>query len=350
MPGASKYEPDTASVDAKLPGDPLDRFLWLALERRGPVQRRSSPSTPASYMTDYLSDEAGAAIKANRNRPFFIYLAYNAPHTPFQATKADYAALGAIKDPRLRVYGAMIRALDRGVGKVMAALKAEGVDQNTIVIFTNDNGGAWYAGLGDINKPYRGWKGTFFEGGIRTPFFVRWPARIASGQRLSMPIQFIDVFPTLAAAAGAPLPERPHYRWHEPPTLRHRAGARRASAPYSGDRAPTRPSATATGSSRSRATRPASGCSTWPPIRPSGSTSRQSGPTSSRAFARDSTRTTARWPSPSGQPCSKSRSASMSQPTPRGSPARNMSTGRTRLHRPTAAFVPDCVAKPHASE
>ncbi|HLO19494.1 MAG TPA: sulfatase-like hydrolase/transferase [Sphingomicrobium sp.] len=205
MPGASKYEPDTASVDAKLPGDPLDRFLWLALSD-GVQFNGGPPFHAATYMTDYLSNEAGAAIKANRTRPFFIYLAYNAPHTPFQATKADYAALGAIKDRRLRVYGAMIRALDRGVGKVMAALKAEGVDQNTIVIFTNDNGGAWYAGLGDINKPYRGWKGTFFEGGIRTPFFVRWSAKIASGQRLSMPIQLIDVFPTLAAAVGAPLP------------------------------------------------------------------------------------------------------------------------------------------------
>lgn len=208
MPGASKYEPDTASVAAKLPGDPLDRFLWLALSDG--VQFNGSPPFHAGeYMTDYLSDQAAAAIRANRNRPFFIYLAYNAPHTPFQATKADYAALSAIKDPRLRVYGAMVRALDRGVGKVTAALKAQGLDRNTIVIFTNDNGGAWYAGLGDINKPYRGWKGTFFEGGIRVPFFMRWPARIEPGERVSMPVQFIDVLPTLAAAAGARLPAGP---------------------------------------------------------------------------------------------------------------------------------------------
>ena len=205
MPGASKYEADTAGPDARLPGDPLDRFLWLALSD-GVQFNGGPPFHAASYMTDYLSDEAAAAIKANRNRPFFLYLAYNAPHTPFQATKADYAALAAIADPRLRVYGAMVRALDRGVGKVMAALKAQGLDNNTIVIFTNDNGGAWYAGLGDINKPYRGWKGTFFEGGIRVPFFMRWPAKIAPGQRISMPVQFIDVFPTLAAAAGARLP------------------------------------------------------------------------------------------------------------------------------------------------
>ena len=204
MPGASKYSADTA-VDARLPGNPLDRLLWMALTDA--VQFNGGrPFHAGEYMTDYLSDQAEAAIKANRNRPFFMYLAYNAPHTPFQATKADYDALGAIKEQRTRVYGAMIRALDRGVGKIMAALNAQGLDKNTIVIFTNDNGGAWYAGLPDINRPYRGWKGTFFEGGIRVPFFIRWPQKIAPGQHVSMPIQFIDVFPTLAAAGGASLP------------------------------------------------------------------------------------------------------------------------------------------------
>ena len=205
MAGASKYEPDTAGPDARLPGDPLDRLLWMGLGDA--VQfNGSKPFHAGKYMTDYLSEQAVAAIKANRNRPFFIYLAYNAPHTPFQATQSDYNALGSIKDHRTRVYGAMIRALDRGVGEVMASLKVEGLDRNTLVIFTNDNGGAWYAGLPNINKPYRGWKGTFFEGGIRVPFFVRWPARVAPGQRLSMPVQFIDVFPTLASAVGAALP------------------------------------------------------------------------------------------------------------------------------------------------
>lgn len=205
MAGASKYEADTAGPDARLPGDPLDRLLWMGLTDA--VQFNGGrPFHAGEYMTDYLSDQAVAAIKANRNRPFFIYLAYNAPHTPFQATKSDYDALSAIKDQRTRVYGAMIRALDRGVGKVMSELKAQGLDSNTLVIFTNDNGGAWYAGLPDINKPYRGWKGTFFEGGIRVPYYMRWPAKIVEGQRISMPTQFVDVLPTLAAAAGTSLP------------------------------------------------------------------------------------------------------------------------------------------------
>lgn len=205
MPGASKYEADTAAVGAKLPGDPLDRLLWLALTDA--VQFNGGhPFHAGEYLTDYFSDQAAAAIRANRDRPFFLYLAYSAPHTPFQATRADYDALAAIRDRRTRVYGAMVRALDRGVGAVMAALTAQGLDDDTLVIFTSDNGGAWYAGLPNINKPYRGWKGTFFEGGIRVPFFVRWPGRIAPAQRLHMPVQGIDVFPTFAAAAGAALP------------------------------------------------------------------------------------------------------------------------------------------------
>src|SRR5690606_4379464 len=108
-------------------------------------------------------DETVAAIHANRNRPFFIYLAYNAPHTPLQATKEDYDALPHIVDHRMRVYAAMIRALDRGVGRVLEALQEDGLERDTIVIFTSDNGGAYYLGLPDINRPFRGWKQTFFE-------------------------------------------------------------------------------------------------------------------------------------------------------------------------------------------
>ncbi|MFL6851808.1 MAG: sulfatase-like hydrolase/transferase [Sphingomicrobium sp.] len=224
MAGASKYAPDTA-VDAPLNGEPLDRLLWLA--GTDAVQfNGSKPFHAGSYMTDYLSDQAVAAIKANRNRPFFIYLAYNAPHTPFQATKADYDALSALKGRRARVYGAMLRALDRGVGKVTSALKADGLYSNTIVIFTSDNGGASYAGLPEINKPFRGRKGTFFEGGIREPFFIRWPSRITAAQHLTMPAMLFDVLPTLLAAAGAQPPRDrtidginllPFVAGHEPP-------------------------------------------------------------------------------------------------------------------------------------
>jgi arylsulfatase A-like enzyme len=208
IPGASMYLPehDAGVENSKQPWDPIDRFLWPNLPYA--VQFNGSPMfAPKGYMTDYLTDEAIEAVKANRNRPFFLYFAPNAIHTPLQATKADYDALPQIKDHRLRVYGAMVRNLDRNVGRLLHALKAEGLDKNTLVIFTSDNGGAGYIGLPDINKPYRGWKATFFEGGIHSPFFMRWPGQIQPGSRFNYPVGHIDIFATAAAAAGAPLPK-----------------------------------------------------------------------------------------------------------------------------------------------
>ena len=203
MPGAAKYTLETA-VAAKLPRDPLDRLLWMAATDA--VQYNGGPRFHAGeYLTDYLGRQAVAAIHANRNRPFFLYLAFSAPHTPMQALTSDYGALPGITDRKTRVYGAMVRALDRNVGRVMAALKKQGIDKQTMVVFTSDNGGAQYAGPA-VNKPYRGWKATFFEGGIRVPFLIRWPGRIAAGQRLQMPVQHMDVFPTFAAVAGATMP------------------------------------------------------------------------------------------------------------------------------------------------
>ena len=120
--------------------------------------------------------------------------------------RSDYDALPQIKDHRLRVYAAMIRAVDRGVGKVLAELKAQGLDDNTIVMFSSDNGGANYIGLPDINRPYRGWKATFFEGGTKVPFMMRWPGHIAPATRYAAPVSHFDIFATASAAAGAALP------------------------------------------------------------------------------------------------------------------------------------------------
>lgn len=208
IPGASMYLPEHSKdvVNSKQPWDPIDRFLWPNLPYA--VQYNGSPLfAPKGYMTDYLTDEAVQAIHANRNRPFFMYFAPNAVHTPLQATKADYDALPQIKDHRLRVYAAMVRNLDRNVGRILQELKAEGLDKNTLVIFTSDNGGAGYIGLPDINKPYRGWKSTFFEGGIHAPFFMRWPGHIAAGSRYAYPVAHVDIFATAAAAAGAAEPK-----------------------------------------------------------------------------------------------------------------------------------------------
>jgi len=207
MPGASLYLPvDDPNVEnSRQDFDPIDRFLWANLPYG--VQFNGSPwFHPNAYMTDYLTTEAIRAVHANRNRPFFMYFAPNAIHTPLQATREDYNALPQIHDHRLRVYAAMVRNLDRNVGRLLTALREEGLDRNTLVIFTSDNGGAHYIGLPDINRPYRGWKATFFEGGIHTPFFMRWPAQIPAGSRYAQPVSHFDIFATAAAAAQAPVP------------------------------------------------------------------------------------------------------------------------------------------------
>jgi len=188
-------------VNAKLDFDPIDQFLWSALTYATSYNSGNADQfEPGGYLTDYWTDESVKVIKANRNRPFFLYLAHWGIHTPLQATRADYEAVGDIKPHRLRVYAAMTRALDRSVGRVMAALEEEGLADNTIVMFTSDNGGAGYVGLADVNTPYRGWKITYFEGGIRVPLFLRWPARVAAGQKVDTPVAHIDVMPTVLAA------------------------------------------------------------------------------------------------------------------------------------------------------
>jgi arylsulfatase A-like enzyme len=209
--GGQKYLPedDPNSINSKQDFDPIDRFLWANLPFS--VQYNGGARfTPDRYMTDYLTTHAVETIRANRNRPFFVYLAYNAPHTPLQALKSDYEALSGIKDHRARVYAAMVRAVDRGVGKVLGELKRQGLDDNTLVIFTSDNGGAHYVGLPDLNRPYRGWKASFYEGGTHLPFLMRWPGRIAPGSRFASPVSHFDIYATASAAAGAALPaDRP---------------------------------------------------------------------------------------------------------------------------------------------
>jgi arylsulfatase A-like enzyme len=192
-------------VNAKLPFDPFDQFLWARMQY-ATSYNGGEWFEPRGYLTDFYTDEAIKVIEQNRNRPFFLYLAHWAVHTPLQAAKADYDALSHIEDHTERVYAAMIRALDRSVGRVMEALKENGLDENTIVIFSSDNGGPGYLGIPDVNKPFRGWKLTYFEGGIRVPLFVRWPGRIEAGSERDMPVAHLDLFPTIVAAAGAPLP------------------------------------------------------------------------------------------------------------------------------------------------
>ncbi|MEO1014768.1 MAG: sulfatase [Pseudomonadota bacterium] len=198
-------EDDPNVVNARLDFDPIDRFLWTAF-RYAASFNDSDWFEPGGYLTDYWTDESIKVIEQNKNRPFFLYLAHWGVHTPLQATKEDYDAVGDIKPHRLRTYAAMVRSLDRSVGRILDKLEEEDLLENTIVVFTSDNGGAGYVGLPDINAPYRGWKLTLFEGGIRVPLFVSWPSKIKPGAVVDAPVAHIDLAPTLAAAGAAELP------------------------------------------------------------------------------------------------------------------------------------------------
>lgn len=197
---------DPEVVNAKVDSDPIDKFLWA----RGDFSTsyNGGPNfAPGGYLADYWTEESLKVIEANKNQPFFLYLAHWGVHTPLQATKEDYEAVGEVGSHKLRVYAAMLRALDRSVGQIVAKLEDEGLAENTIIVFSSDNGGPGYIDLAGINDPYRGWKLSLFEGGIRVPMFVSWPARIPAGTVIDTPVAHIDVTPTLAEAAGVGLPK-----------------------------------------------------------------------------------------------------------------------------------------------
>ena len=170
-----------------------------------PILDGRKVAAPFEYLTDTLADRAADFVLKNRSRPFFLYLAFNAVHTPLQASPKYLSRFAGIADERRRTYAAMLSAMDDGIGKTMAALKEAGVLENTLVIFFNDNGGPTMAGTtinGSSNAPLRGSKRQTWEGGIRVPFIVQWTGRLPAGRVDRRPIVQLDVMPTALAAAG----------------------------------------------------------------------------------------------------------------------------------------------------
>ncbi len=158
-----------------------------------------------NYLTDVLTNEAIAFIDRSKTKPFFLYLPYNAPHSPLQVTKDYYEQFKHIKDPAKRTYAAMIKKLDDDVGRLMNHLKKNGLEENTLVFFLSDNGGAVYNGTTD-NAPFRGGKLTNFEGGIRVPFLMKWGSHIQPNTVIHNPVISFDVFATVASVIGLELP------------------------------------------------------------------------------------------------------------------------------------------------
>jgi arylsulfatase A-like enzyme len=196
---------DPKVVNSRQDFDPIDAFLWPNM-RFGVSYNGGKWFEPDRDLTDYLTEQAVKIIRLNRHRPFFLYLAHWGVHTPLQASKADYDALAHVADHRQRVYVAMVRALERSAQMVLQALRDDGLEQNTLVIFTSDNGAPGYIGLPDVNQPFRGWKLKNFEGGLRVPFVARWPGHMRAGTPYRGPVSNIDNLPTVVAAAGASLP------------------------------------------------------------------------------------------------------------------------------------------------
>jgi len=181
-------------------------YIDPQLDTPNPIMRGTEPVDEKEYLTDAFTREALAFIQRHGDKPFFLYLAYNAVHAPLQAPQRYQDSFKEITDPKRRVYAGMLTAMDEGIGKVLAKLRELGIYQDTLLFFVSDNGGPTPVN-GSSNDPLRATKGTMYEGGIRIPFMIQWPSSLKAGQVYEQPVIALDILPTAAAVAGAQLPK-----------------------------------------------------------------------------------------------------------------------------------------------
>ena len=181
--------------------DPEDTHLNSG---KRPLESNGTLVPVKGYLTDQLTDYAVDFIRQEKESPFFLYMAYNAPHTPLQASEEYLQRVANIEDPIRRVYAAMVIAVDDGVGRITKALEDKGILNNTLIFFMSDNGGAPVAPAN--NAPFRGMKGTVLEGGIHVPYVVYWNGKLSKGI-FEKPVISYDFFATAAAVAGIDLPD-----------------------------------------------------------------------------------------------------------------------------------------------
>lgn len=179
---------------------------YLPTEKSGKsitMLRNGVKTEEKEYLTTAFAREAADFVDRSKDKdaPWFLYLAFNAVHSPMQADVGTTEKLDAIADSKRRTLAAMTVSLDEAVGRVLDKLDTTGQRTNTLVIFVNDNGGATYSRF--HNVPLRGHKGTLFEGGIRVPFLARWPGVLPAGKNFDAPLCATDLLPTFLAAAGA---------------------------------------------------------------------------------------------------------------------------------------------------
>ncbi|QEG38111.1 sulfatase-like hydrolase/transferase [Roseimaritima ulvae] len=172
-----------------------------------PITRGGQPVVETEYLTDAFTREAVDFIDRHDDKPFFLYLAYNAVHSPLQGADAYMEKFSHIEDIQRRIFAAMLSNMDDSVGAVMAQLRKSGLEENTIVFFLSDNGGPTRE-LTSSNFPLRGSKGEMYEGALRVPFMMQWKGKIPAGQTYEKPVSSFDIFATATAnSEGAIAPE-----------------------------------------------------------------------------------------------------------------------------------------------
>jgi len=194
-------------------------------QKRHSIERNGSPVTEFSnpYLTDFFTDEIIRWIgEVDKDQRWFCFASYNAPHTPMHATEADLADFEHITDEKRRKYAAMMQALDRGVGRIVAHLKRTGELEDTLIVFFSDNGGA--TTNASWNGPFSGCKGNMREGGIRIPMIFHWPAGLPVSHTVKSPVSSLDLLATFLAAAGGKAPPETD-GVNLLPVLRQEAGA-----------------------------------------------------------------------------------------------------------------------------
>ncbi len=200
-------EQDPEIVNVKIEEDFSDTYIWKG-QRQGPhaIYRNCKEIEEKEYLTNAITRECKEFIKANMDTSFFLIASYNAPHTPLQAPMEYVEKFNHIKDPVKRVYHAMIQNLDDAIGDLHAFLKEMNIDENTLIFFVSDNGGATYTYTTD-NFPLKGGKITDFEGGLNVPMVMKWGDNIPRGSRFINPVSSMDIFGTICALLQIELPQ-----------------------------------------------------------------------------------------------------------------------------------------------
>jgi arylsulfatase A-like enzyme len=180
-------------------------YLDAGGDAQNPILRGTNTVGETEYLTDAFTRVALAFLRRHETKPFFLYLTYNAVHTPMQAIEKYSRRFPNIRNHKRRTYAAMLSAMDDSIGAVLKHLRDAKLEEKTVVFFISDNGGAPGANA-SRNGPLNGAKGQVFEGGIRVPFLVQWKGRLPAGKVYAQSVMAPDIFATAIAAAGAELP------------------------------------------------------------------------------------------------------------------------------------------------